>query len=361
MINIEKIKESLSYLNDPFSDKNILDGKNLELLDSNDKQVKLKVEVGYPIQEVKNQLHALISQKIESDLNIEVKLEIQQKIQSHKVQTNLSSVKNIKNIIAVASGKGGVGKSTVSTNIAVAIASQGAKVGLLDADIYGPSQQMMMNLKGKPETTDGKKILPMSNFGIEVMSIGVIVEEDSAIVWRGPMVTGALQQLLNDTQWNDLDYLIIDLPPGTGDIQLTLAQKIPVTGSLIVTTPQDISLIDARRAIKMFEKVNIPILGIVENMSTHICSNCGHIDEIFGSTGASKIADEFESNVLANLPLTRSIREHCDQGLPVAHYTSQDEKIRNLYIDLARKVTANLACFKKDLSIKFPKIVVKND
>jgi len=361
LINIEKIKESLSDLNDPFSEKNILDGKDLVLLDSNDKQVKIKIEVGYPIQELKNQLHALISKKIESDLNIEVKLEIQQKIQSHKVQTNLSSVKNIKNIIAVASGKGGVGKSTVSTNIAVAIASQGAKVGLLDADIYGPSQQMMMNLKGKPETTDGKKILPMSNFGIEVMSIGVIVEEDSAIVWRGPMVTGALQQLLNDTQWNDLDYLIIDLPPGTGDIQLTLAQKIPVTGSLIVTTPQDISLIDARRAIKMFEKVNIPILGIVENMSTHICSNCGHIDEIFGSTGASKIADEFESKVLASLPLTRSIREHCDQGLPVAHYTSQDEQTRNLYIDLARKVTANLSCFKKDLTSKFPKIVVKND
>ena len=328
MINIEKIKESLSDLNDPFSDKNILDGKNLVLLDSNDKQVNLKIEAGYPISEVKNQLHALILQKIESDLNVEVKLEIQQKIQSHKVQTNLSSVKNIKNIIAVASGKGGVGKSTVSTNIAVAIASQGAKVGLLDADIYGPSQQMMMNLKGKPETTDGKKILPMSNFGIEVMSIGVIVEEDSAIVWRGPMVTGALQQLLNDTQWNDLDYLIIDLPPGTGDIQLTLAQKIPVTGSLIVTTPQDISLIDARRAIKMFEKVNIPILGIVENMSFFQPQETGVKYHIFGEGGGQKLSNASSVDFLGEIPI---------------RVNKEFDNIRNDYLPIVGKIVQKLS------------------
>ena len=289
----------------------------------------------------------------------QVSLTVTKNIIAHSVQQGVKRLEKVKNIIAIASGKGGVGKSTTSVNLALSLAAEGATVGLLDADIYGPSQPRMMGLSGQPESSDGKTIEPMENYGVQTMSIGFLIEEDTPMVWRGPMVTQALEQLLNDTNWKDLDYLLIDLPPGTGDTQLTLAQKVPVSGAVIVTTPQDIALLDARKGLKMFEKVAVPILGIVENMSTHICSSCGHEEHIFGAGGGSRMAEEANVNLLGALPLEMAIRQQADSGKPTV-VAEPDSRTSDIYREIARKAAARLSKQAKDYSAKFPKIVIQN-
>jgi ATP-binding protein involved in chromosome partitioning len=282
------------------------------------------------------------------------------KVVAHSVQRGVPLLPRVKNIVAVASGKGGVGKSTTAVNVALALAAEGARVGMLDADIYGPSQPRMLGLSGKPEVRDGKAIVPKVNHGIQCMSIGFMVEEDTPMIWRGPMVTQALQQLLNETDWQGLDYLVIDLPPGTGDIQLTLCQRVPVSGALIVTTPQDIALLDARKGLKMFEKVAVPVLGIVENMSTHVCSNCGHEEAIFGSGGGERMATDYGVPLLGQLPLDMRIRAETDSGSPTVVAEPEGE-VAGLYKAVARRVAAKIAAKAKDFSAKFPTISVSKD
>lgn len=281
-------------------------------------------------------------------------------IRSHAVQQNLKPLQGIKNIIAVASGKGGVGKSTTAVNLALALQADGATVGLLDADIYGPSQPRMVgNAAGKPEPTESGKIYPIESLGLKTMSMGYLVDEEQPMIWRGPMVTQALTQLLNETIWGELDYLVIDLPPGTGDIQLSLAQKIPVSGAVIVTTPQDIALLDARKGLKMFEKVSVPVLGVVENMSTHICSQCGHEEPVFGEGGGVQMAADYAVPLLGQLPLSMSIRLQADSGKPtVVADPESDESQR--YVAIARRTAAQLSLQAKDYASKFPTIVVEN-
>jgi ATP-binding protein involved in chromosome partitioning len=282
------------------------------------------------------------------------------KIVAHAAQGGVKLLPNVRNIIAVASGKGGVGKSTTAANLALALAAEGANVGLLDADIYGPSQPMMLGVSGKPDSKDGKTMEPLHAHGLQIASIGFMIDPDQPMVWRGPMVTQALQQLLELTNWRDLDYLVVDMPPGTGDIQLTLSQKVPVTGAVIVTTPQDIALLDARKGLKMFEKVGIPILGIVENMSVHVCSQCGHAEAIFGEGGGAKMCADFGVPFLGALPLTMSIREQADSGRPTV-VADPEGPVAQIYQQIARKLAVAVADKAKDLSGKFPTIVVKND
>jgi ATP-binding protein involved in chromosome partitioning len=289
-----------------------------------------------------------------------VSVNIASKITAHAVQRGVQLLPGVKNIVAVASGKGGVGKSTTSANLALALAAEGATVGLLDADIYGPSQAMMMGVNGRPESSDGKTMEPLLGHGVQVMSIGLLVDQDQAMIWRGPMATQALEQLLRQTNWDNLDYLVIDLPPGTGDIQLTLSQRVPVTGSVIVTTPQDIALIDAKKGLKMFEKVGIPILGIVENMAVHICSNCGHAEHIFGAEGGAKMAAQYGTELLASLPLAMSIRAQADSGTPTVA-AEPDGEVAALYKALARKVASKIAAQGKDYSAKFPTISISKN
>jgi ATP-binding protein involved in chromosome partitioning len=289
-----------------------------------------------------------------------IAVSVSSKIIKHKVQQGVPALENVKNIIAVASGKGGVGKSTTSVNLALALAAEGARVGVLDADIYGPSQPRMLGSNKRPESVDGKSIEPIESFGVQSMSIGFLIDEEEPMIWRGPMVTQALQQMLGDTNWKELDYLVIDLPPGTGDIQLTLSQKVPVSGAVIVTTPQDISLLDARKAYKMFEKVKVPVLGVVENMSTHICSQCGHEEHIFGTGGGQRMADEYNINMLGSLPLNIRIREDADGGQPSV-VTDPEGDIAMAYRKIARRVAAKLAMQGKDYASAFPNIVIKND
>jgi ATP-binding protein involved in chromosome partitioning len=280
-------------------------------------------------------------------------------ILSHAVQKNLKPLEGVKNIIAVASGKGGVGKSTTAVNLALALAAEDARVGILDADIYGPSQPTMLGLSGQPEIVEGKAILPKIAYGVQSMSIGYLVDADTPMIWRGPMVTGALQQLLKDTRWDSLDYLIIDLPPGTGDIQLTLAQQIPVSGAVIVTTPQDIALLDAQRGLRMFEQVSVPVLGIVENMSVHVCSKCGHEEHIFGAGGGEKMAEKYGVELLGSLPLDIKIREQADGGHPTV-VAEPDGACARRYREIARKMAGRLALAAKDYSARFPTISIVN-
>ena len=288
-----------------------------------------------------------------------IQLHIDSNIAVHKVQQGVNTIAGVKNIIAVASGKGGVGKSTTTTNLAIALSKMGARVGVLDADIYGPSQPTMLGVADlKPEQRDGKFIPVVSESGIQTMSIGFMIDTDQAVVWRGPMVSQALQQLLFQSQWDNVDYLFIDLPPGTGDIQLTLSQKIPVTASVIVTTPQDIALLDARKAVDMFAKVNIPILGIVENMAMHVCSNCGHAEAIFGSDGGKALADKLNVPLLAQLPLSLPIRVAMDAGQGAALH-SKETAIADLYQQAAWQVALKVADMGRDFSGRFPKIVVE--
>jgi ATP-binding protein involved in chromosome partitioning len=286
-----------------------------------------------------------------------VSVAITTKVIPHAVQRGVALLPGVKNIIAVASGKGGVGKSTTTANLALALAAEGASVGILDADIYGPSQPMMMGIEGQPESEDGKTMEPMANHGVQVMSIGFMVKPDQAMVWRGPMATQALDQLLRQTNWRELDYLLVDMPPGTGDIALTLSQRVPLTGAIIVTTPQDIALIDARKGLSMFEKVNVPILGIVENMAVHVCTNCGHVEHIFGADGGKRMAAETKVDYLGALPLTMSIREQADSGTPTVA-ADPDSDVTALYKQVARTVAVKIAMQAKDFSNKFPTITV---
>jgi len=265
----------------------------------------------------------------------------------------------VKNIIAVASGKGGVGKSTTAVNLALALAAEGAKVGMLDADIYGPSQPTMLGIRGRPETADGTIIEPLEGHGIQAMSMGFMIDEDTAMVWRGPMVSSALEQLLRQTNWGDLDFLVVDMPPGTGDIQLTLSQKVPVTGAVIVTTPQDIALLDAKKGLKMFEKVGVPVLGIIENMAIHVCSKCGHAEHIFGEGGGQRMSDTYGIEYLGGLPLDIRIRMQADSGRPTV-VAEPEGQLADTYRQIARRVAVKIAERAKDMSLKFPSIVVQN-
>ncbi|NOT16064.1 MAG: iron-sulfur cluster carrier protein ApbC [Methylotenera sp.] len=354
------IQSTLKVCIDPNTGKDFVSSKSARNIQINGSDVSVDIVLGYPAKSVLAQIQQQVAEVL---LNLDgigrVTVNVSSKIVAHKAQQGVSLLKGVKNIIAVASGKGGVGKSTTSVNLALALAAEGATVGLLDADIYGPSQPQMLGISGRPESLDGKSMEPMQAHGIQAMSIGFLIDTDTPMVWRGPMVTGALEQLLRDTNWHDLDYLVIDLPPGTGDIQLTLAQKIPVTGAIIVTTPQDIALLDARKGLKMFEKVNIPILGIVENMSTHICSKCGHEEHIFGAGGGELMAKDYNVDLLGSLPLDITIRTQADSGKPTV-IADPESKIASIYKDIARKAAIKIANAALDHSGKFPNIVIQN-
>jgi ATP-binding protein involved in chromosome partitioning len=360
-ITADDVKAALAKVIDPNTGKDFVSSKSVKNIQVDGADVAFDLELGYP---AKSQIASLRAAAVNGVKTIpgvgNVSVSVQVKILSHAVQRGLKVMPNVKNIIAVASGKGGVGKSTTAVNLALALAAEGASVGVLDADIYGPSQPMMLGINARPESVDGKTMEPLENHGVQVSSIGFMIDPDEPMVWRGPMVTQALQQLLEQTNWRDLDYLIVDMPPGTGDIQLTLSQKVPVTGAVIVTTPQDIALLDARKGLKMFEKVGIPIIGIVENMSTHICSNCGHTEAIFGQGGGEKMCKDFGVDFLGALPLTMSIREQTDSGRPTV-VADPDGAVAAVYKQIARKVAVKVAERAKDMTSKFPSIVVKND
>jgi ATP-binding protein involved in chromosome partitioning len=345
---------------DPVTGENFVDGKSAKNIAIEGDRVSLEIVLGYPGKSVTESIRRQVIDRIKQlDGALNVSVNVYAKIVSHSVQRGVKLVPGVKNIIAVASGKGGVGKSTTAVNLALALAAEGAVVGMLDADIYGPSQPMMLGITGRPQSKDGKTMEPMEGHGIQAMSVGFLIDQETPMVWRGPMVTQALEQLLNETRWNNLDYLVIDLPPGTGDIQLTLAQKVPVTGAVIVTTPQDIALLDARKGLKMFEKVGVPIIGIVENMAMHVCSNCGHMEHIFGAGGGERMAKDYHVDLLGSLPLDIKIREMADGGKPTV-VSDPDGAIAGIYKEIARKCAARIAKQSQDRSAIFPKIVVQN-
>jgi len=322
-------------------------------------RVSVDLLLGYPAAGAVDALAAQARQVLEADPSIEAaSVSVSCRVHVHKVQGALGPLPNVKNIIVVASGKGGVGKSTVAANLALALQAEGAKVGVLDADIYGPSQPRMLGISGKPESPDGKSITPMQAHGLQAMSIGFLVDEETPMIWRGPMVTQAMMQLLTDSRWEMLDYLVVDLPPGTGDIQLTLSQKVPVAGAVIVTTPQDIALLDARKALKMFEKVEVPVLGIVENMATHVCSNCGHEEHIFGEGGGRRMAEQYGVAYLGSLPLDIRIREQADGGTPTV-VAMPDSELAARYREIARNTAARLSRQPRNKSLGLGKIVVQ--
>lgn len=358
---IEAVKAALSTVFDPNTGKDFISSKSAKNIEVDGDHVALDVELGYPAKSQIDPIRSAITVALlKVDGVAKVHVHVYAKIVAHSAQRGVKLLPNVRNIIAIASGKGGVGKSTTAVNLALALSAEGASVGLLDADIYGPSQPMMMGISGRPKSNDGKTMEPMENHGLQVSSIGFMVNPDDPMVWRGPMVTQALQQLLEQTNWRDLDYLVVDMPPGTGDIQLTLSQKVPVTGAVIVTTPQDIALLDARKGLKMFEKVGIPILGVVENMSMHICSNCGHAEAIFGEGGGAKMCADFGVDFLGSLPLAMAIRKQTDSGTPTV-IADPDGVEAQIYKQIARKVAVKVAEKAKDMSIKFPTIVIKND
>jgi len=353
--NHQTIEAKLKNVIDPHNGENLIDSKSIKDIHIDGNTVKINIVLGYPAKSWGPVLAKMINEQVP-----EAKVNISSDTVAHEVQEGVKPLNGVKNIISVASGKGGVGKSTLSVNFALALSVEGARVGILDADIYGPSQPRMLGISGRPQSKDGKTLEPMSSYNMQAMSIGFLVDEESPMIWRGPMVTQALEQLLNDTQWNNLDYLIIDMPPGTGDTQLTLAQKVPVSGSVIVTTPQDIALLDARKAYKMFEKVDIPILGVVENMCIHICSNCGHEEHIFGRGGGHSMAAQYGVDYLGNIPLDRSICEHTDGGRPSV-VADPYGKIAENYRVIARRAAAKLAMRKKNFRSKLPNIVIQQN
>ncbi len=360
-ITKQNVQDAIGGIIDVNTERDLATTKSIKGIDVDGGKVSIKIVLGYPAAGYFDTLKKLITDAVTALDGVEsVEVNVSSKIGSHAVQQNLKPQEGIKNIIAVASGKGGVGKSTTAVNLALALQAEGATVGILDADIYGPSMPRMLGCTGQPESVDGKSLEPMVGHGVQSMSIGYLVEEDTPMIWRGPMVTQALEQLLNDTNWKDIDYLVIDLPPGTGDTQLTLAQKIPVSGAVIVTTPQDIALLDALKGLKMFEKVEVPVLGIVENMSIHICSECGHAEHIFGEGGGQRMAEEHGVDFLGALPLDIKIREQADSGNPTVA-AMPDSKIAEIYREIARKTAARLATKAKDHSAAFPSIVIQNN
>jgi ATP-binding protein involved in chromosome partitioning len=354
-----QVKDALAKLVDPNTGKDFVSGRAAKNIKVSGGAVTLDIELGYPGKSQHEPIRKQVIQALRQAGATNVTVNVHSKVVAHAVQRGVKLVPGIKNIIAVASGKGGVGKSTTAVNLALALAAEGASVGMLDADIYGPSQPMMLGIAGRPESKDGKSIEPMEGHGLQASSIGFMIDIDTPMVWRGPMVTQALEQLLKDTRWRELDYLVVDLPPGTGDIQLTLAQKVPVTGAVIVTTPQDIALIDARKGLKMFEKVGIPILGIVENMSFHVCPKCGHESHIFGTGGAAKMCKDYGTELLGQLPLDESIRVQADSGKPTV-VADPDGKVAEIYRRIARRCAVKIADSQRDMTAKFPNIVVQN-
>ena len=355
------LMDALSSVIDPNTGRDFVSSKSIKNLNIIDSDVAFEVELGYP---AKSQIPGFRRALIAAAKSVpgvgNVSVNVNMKIVPHSVQRGVQLLPKVKNIVAVASGKGGVGKSTTAVNLALALAAEGASVGLLDADIYGPSIPMMMGISGKPESADGQTMEPLENYGVQVMSIGFLVAQDEAMIWRGPMATQALEQLLRQTNWRDLDYLIVDMPPGTGDIQLTLSQRVPMTGAVVVTTPQDIALLDAKKGIKMFEKVGVPILGIVENMAVHVCSNCGHVEHIFGVDGGKKMAADYNMDYLGALPLDMQIRLQADTGKPTV-VSDPDSEVAGIYKAVARKVAVSIAAKNKDFSSKFPSIKISKD
>lgn len=358
---VDALRTVLGAYVEPYAGQSLADAQAVrEVRASPDGRYTVRIVLGFPVGGYQKELtEALARHASSAGIPAALAVELESDIKAHAVQRNLKPLDQIKNIVAVASGKGGVGKSTVAVNLALAWAAQGARVGILDADIYGPSQPLMLGLEGqRPSSADGKHLKPLTSHGIGAMSIGFLVDAEQPMVWRGPMVTQALTQLLSETHWGSLDYLVVDMPPGTGDIQLTLAQRVPVAGAVIVTTPQDIALADARKGLKMFEKVSVPVLGIVENMSIHVCSSCGHAEHIFGSGGGARMAAQYGVKLLGELPLDASIREEADGGRPTV-IAAPDSPRAMAYFQMARRTAAALAIRSRDRSSIFPKIVVE--
>jgi ATP-binding protein involved in chromosome partitioning len=355
----ERVRALLATIIDPHTGQDLVAGGAVKGVGVDGDNVAVEILLGYPAQTFVDELSHRVRSIVQAQGFANVSVSVGSRVHAHKVQKELTPLPNVKNIIAVASGKGGVGKSTTAVNLALALVAEGAKVGVLDADIYGPSIPRMLGVSGKPDTKDGQHLEPKLAHGVQAMSIGFMIEEDTPMIWRGPMVTQALTQLLNETNWVDLDYLIIDLPPGTGDIQLTLCQRVPVSGALIVTTPQDIALLDAKKALKMFEKVDVPVLGIVENMALHTCSQCGHTEHVFGAGGGEKMAQQYGVPLLGSLPLDIHIREQADGGKPSVA-ADPASAVAASYREIARKTAAQLSLHARSKSIQFPKIVIQN-
>ncbi|HJS22410.1 MAG TPA: iron-sulfur cluster carrier protein ApbC [Steroidobacteraceae bacterium] len=355
------LRECIEAYRDPWLKQTLGEARAVRELHLHANRAEVAIVVGFPASDYAPELSAALRQHVGDVGGIEsLEVRVTSEIAAHAVQRGLQPLKSVRNVVAVASGKGGVGKSTVAANLALAWAAQGARVGLLDADIYGPSQPRMMGLRGqRPVTRDGKSLEPLQAHGLEVMSIGFLIDEEQPMAWRGPMVTQALNQLIGDTHWSELDYLVIDMPPGTGDIQLTLSQRVPVSGAVIVTTPQDIALLDARKGLKMFEKVSVPVLGVVENMSTHICSNCGHEEHIFGAGGGARMAAQYGVELLGELPLDIHIREQADGGNPTVAAEPDSSRAR-AFREMARRTAVRLAVGARDYSRLFPKITVED-
>ncbi|MCY4754539.1 iron-sulfur cluster carrier protein ApbC [Pelomonas aquatica] len=357
-ISEAQLQALLQAVTDPCSGRTLGETRAIRSVRVEGADVVVDVELGYPAASQHAALRAALVAAAKGVAGVgKVSVGISTRVVAHAVQRGVQLLPGVKNIIAVASGKGGVGKSTTAANLALALAAEGARVGVLDADVYGPSQPLMLGASGRPETLDGQNMEPHIAHGLQVNSIGFLVDEDQAMIWRGPMATQALEQLLRQTRWQELDYLVVDMPPGTGDIQLTLSQRVPVTGAVIVTTPQDIALIDAKKGLKMFEKVGVPILGIVENMAVHVCSNCGHAEHIFGAEGGARMAAQYGTELLAALPLAMSIRAQADSGTPTVA-AEPDGDVAALYKALARRVAAKIAAQGKDYSARFPSISI---
>jgi len=360
-VSKEQVESAIKDYREPHLDQDLVSAGFVKGIEVVGDRVAVKVVLGFPAKSVAATIAAAVEAAVTGlDGVAEAQVDVTWSVVAHSVQKALKPTDNVKNIVAVASGKGGVGKSTTAVNLALALSAEGAKVGLLDADIYGPSQPRMLGISGKPESKDGNTLEPMNSYHLQTMSIGFLIDEETPMIWRGPMVTQALEQLLNDTNWSTLDYLVIDLPPGTGDTQLTLAQKVPVSGAVIVTTPQDIALLDARKGLRMFQKVEVPVLGIVENMSIHICSRCGHEEPIFGEGGGKAMAEQYGVRLLGSLPLDIDIRQETDSGKPTV-VAQPDSRISEIYREIARKTAAKLSLQAKDYAAKFPRIVIQNN
>ena len=359
-LSADSVRAALAQVVDPYTGMDLVAGQCVRGVGIDGGNVAIQLQLAYPAKGWHEALVADVTRRVGGLPGAgRVSVSVATRILAHRVQKDLTPLPEVRNIIAVASGKGGVGKSTTAVNLALALSAEGGKVGVLDADIHGPSIPMMLGLSGKPESPDGKSIEPKTAHGLQAISIGLFLGDDTPAIWRGPMTTQYLQQLLTTTLWKDLDYLVIDLPPGTGDIQLTLAQRVPVSAAVIVTTPQDIALLDARRALKMFEKVDVPVLGIVENMAMHTCSNCGHVEHIFGEGGGQRMAAQYGIELLGSLPLDISIREQADSGAPTV-VSHPESAIAASYREIARKVGAKLSLQARNKSIAFPNIVIQN-